>query len=62
MRCFNCTREVPNNETFRQLDNADFDDVVDWFSLIHIDGDDDQFEEDGTVVICNDCVHLALTS
>lgn len=59
MNCYNCTKEVSTN-TLAELDQEDWDQVVEWFGLIRCEGPDSQFDSHGTVVICRECCNLAL--
>lgn len=60
MECFNCRTHLADNSAFLNLDEVEFEEVVSWFGLIHIDGPDEQFDEDGNVVMCPACISLAL--
>lgn len=59
LACFNCTKEVDENY-LRNVDPDEYDDIVSWYGLVHLSGPKEQFEADGTVVMCQECCLLAL--
>lgn len=59
MRCYHCHRPTKVN-ALRDLDQEESDILTNYYGLIHLTGPDDMFEQDGWVVICNDCVLEAI--
>src|SRR4051812_31268687 len=58
MRCYVCTREVEDNP-FADLDDTDTEMVVSEYTLVRCTGTDDEFDADGTVVVCGECIGMA---
>jgi|tagenome__1003787_1003787.scaffolds.fasta_scaffold20043893_2 hypothetical protein len=54
MRCYVCDRETESNALAR-LNESEFDRVVARYSLIHVQGTDDNFDENDSVVLCAVC-------
>lgn len=59
MRCYICYKETETN-ALKDLSEEQFDQVVARYNLIHLEGPEDMFDEDDTVVICRACVLRAL--
>lgn len=59
MRCFNCHKLTEEN-AIHNLFQESLDRVTEYYGLIRLEGPDDMFEEDGTVIICDLCVRTAL--
>lgn len=62
-RCYVCRRPVTTTDAESTLDamaaDSDlFDRVTERYSLVHCEGDDDQFTADGAVVVCPPCVAM----
>jgi len=60
MRCYICNTAVDNN-SLTDLEDREYDQVVEYHGLIRCDGPDENFDEDDNVVICPACVNAALT-
>jgi len=58
MRCYVCTREVEDNP-FADLDDTDTEMVVSEYTLVRCTGTDAEFDADGTVVVCGECIGMA---
>lgn len=56
MRCYECNRPVEFN-AFADLEDDRFDQVVEHYSLIALRGAEELFDDEGTVVVCEQCIH-----
>lgn len=60
MRCYICNKPTDTN-ALADLNDEDAElEVVDFHNLIHCQGTNEQFDEEGYVVLCESCVALAL--
>lgn len=58
MHCTMCRTMVETNP-MSVLDEATYDLVVSKYTLIHLTGPDDEFDTEGTVVVCEQCIDKA---
>jgi hypothetical protein len=60
MRCYICNNPTGVN-AMDDLDEREFDLVVEHHGLIHCQGTDEQFDAEGNVIMCPECAADATT-
>lgn len=55
MKCYICNKATKSN-VLPTLTEEAYDKVVEKYSLIRCEGPDEQFDADGNVVVCMECI------